>query len=259
LFYNLHDYTKWKDSNCGGKGYTIKYFKGLGTSKNTDIKNYFTNIPRHLKRFREIDQSDSEDLDKVFSKKRATDRKDWLKNYSPENALTQQDIINMASEISISQFINYDFIEFSMYDNVRSIPCVIDGLKPGQRKILYTALHNNIKTDLKVAQFSADVAKLTEYRHGEQSLSETIIGMAQTFTGSNNINLLSPEGAFGSRYQNGKDAASPRYIYTKLNDITTKIFLSEDIDILSYQYEDGYKIEPVYYVPIIPQRLNYRN
>lgn len=44
----------------------------------------------------------------------------------------------------------------------------------------------------------------------------TIVGLAQNFVGSNNINLLMPIGQFGTRLQGGKDAASARYIFTSL-------------------------------------------
>jgi DNA topoisomerase-2 len=83
----------------------------------------------------------------------------------------------------------------------------------------------------------------------------TIIGLAQTFVGSNNINLLSPEGQFGTRAQGGPDAASPRYIFTKLTAIARKIFPGADDPLLSYLDEDGKKIEPEWFMPVIPMVL----
>ena len=249
LFYTLRDYEEWRKSNNNDQ-WKIKYYKGLGTSKKEDVQKYFTSINRHLKRFREIDDQDAEKLDLVFSKKRANDRKKWLEQYDPANVLDGSEKI-----ISVSDFIDKDFIEFSMYDNIRSIPSVVDGLKPGQRKILFTALKTKLTNDLKVAQFASKVADMTEYRHGEQSLSETIIGMAQDFVGSNNINLLSPEGQFGTRRLGGKDAAQPRYTYTKLRDITRKIFTADDDGLLDYMEEENKTIEPHFYVPIIPMVL----
>ena len=85
------------------------------------------------------------------------------------------------------------------------------------------------------------------------SLQGAIVNMAQDFVGSgNNINLLLPNGQFGTRLQGGKDSASPRYIFTELNPITRKIFINEDDDVLNYLDDDGLKIEPDFYVPIIP-------
>jgi DNA topoisomerase-2 len=79
--------------------------------------------------------------------------------------------------------------------------------------------------------------------------------MAQNFVGSNNINLLSPCGQFGTRLMGGKDAASPRYVFTKLENITRCIFHPDDDALLTYLDDDGQSIEPVAYMPIIPMVL----
>lgn len=88
-----------------------------------------------------------------------------------------------------------------MADLQRSIPSMVDGLKPGQRKILFCSFKRNFVKEAKVAQFSGYVSEHSAYHHGEQSLASTIIGMAQDYVGSNNINLLQPNGQFGTRHQ----------------------------------------------------------
>ena len=93
------------------------------------------------------------------------------------------------------------------------------------------------------------------YHHGEQSLYETMIGMAQNYVGSNNIELLCPDGQFGTRLQGGKDAASPRYVWTYMTELTQSIFNKDDFDILKYNYDDEQKIEPTWYVPVLPMIL----
>ena len=93
------------------------------------------------------------------------------------------------------------------------------------------------------------------YTIGEASLTQTIINMAQNYVGSNNINLLSPCGQFGTRLMGGKDAASPRYVFTKLEAITRCIFHPDDDALLTYLDDDGQSIEPTFYVPIIPTVL----
>ena len=75
----------------------------------------------------------------------------------------------------------------------------------------------------------------TNYHHGEVSLGQTIVGMAQNFVGSNNINLLEPLGQFGTRLRGGKDAASVRYIFTKLSGITKRLFCDRDTPLLVSQ------------------------
>ena len=101
----------------------------------------------------------------------------------------------------------------------------------------------------------AIIASNTAYHHGEASLCGTIVNMAQNFVGSNNINLLDGVGQFGTRIHGGKDAGQPRYIFTKLEKITMKLFNQEDTPLLKHLYDDGMKVEPEYYVPILPMIL----
>jgi DNA topoisomerase-2 len=74
-------------------------------------------------------------------------------------------------------------------------------------------------------------------------------------TKKNNINLLMPNGQFGTRLQGGKDSASERYIFTMLNKITRTIFPVEDDAILEYLNDDGLIVEPLFYAPIMPMVL----
>ena len=144
-----------------------------------------------------------------------------------------------------------------MADTVRSIPSMCDGLKPGQRKIMFACFKRKLTStsEVKVAQLAGYVGEHTEYHHGEESLKGTIIGLAQDFVGSNNLNLLLPVGQFGTRNMGGKDHASARYIFTSLNKLTRILFHPDDDRLLRYKIEDGHKVEPTYYVPILPTVL----
>merc|ERR1711871_412095 len=189
-------------------------------------------------------------IDKVFNKKRADDRKMWLGNYN------RKDYLNTDNQlVPYEEFVNREMKHFSKYDNDRSIPNLVDGLKLSLRKILYSAFKKNLNKEIKVAQFSGYVSEHSGYHHGEASLNAAIVGLAQNFVGSNNINLFQPNGQFGTRLQGGKDSASERYIFTQLNKITRYIFRQEDDPILSYLDDDGLSVEPIYYVPIIPMVL----
>ena len=206
------------------------------------------NIERHRIEFSWADDHKDEDaIDLAFNKKRADDRKLWLANLNPDTFLNMNQ-----RNIDYSEFIHKELILFSNYDNIRSIPSIVDGLKPGQRKILFACFKRNLRSELKVAQLSGYVAEQSAYHHGEASLAATIVGLAQNFVGSNNINILLPLGQFGTRYMGGKDMASARYIFTNLSPVTRCLFHVEDDPLLKYQEEDGQKIEPVYYVPVIP-------
>lgn len=137
-----------------------------------------------------------------------------------------------------------ELILFSRADLERSIPSMVDGLKPGQRKILFSCFKRNLKTDIKVAQLAGYVSEHSAYHHGEQSLASTIVNLAQDYVGSNNVNLLVPSGQFGTRLQGGKDAASARYIYTRLAPLTRHLYNEADDQLLNYLNEEGQNIEP---------------
>jgi len=113
---------------------------------------------------------------------------------------TEDDFVDHSKRvITINEFINNELYYFSKEDCRRSIPSMVDGFKPGQRKIMFACFKKNLTKDIKVAQLAGYVAEQTAYHHGEQSLMNTMVGMAQDFVGSNNINLLFPSGQFGTR------------------------------------------------------------
>lgn len=246
-FYNEQEYELWKTEHQDAKGWSIKYYKGLGTSTGKEFKEYFKDkktMDIHL------GDKDNETIDMVFNKKKSDFRKEWLSNYERNNVLDTRD-----TKITLGDFIHREMIHFSKYDCDRSIPNMMDGLKVSQRKILYSAFKKNLVHEIKVAQFSGYVSENSGYHHGENSLNGAIVNMAQNFVGSNNINILMPNGQFGTRLQGGKDSASERYIFTNLNKITRMIFKKEDDAILTYLKDDGTFVEPIYYLPIIPMIL----
>ena len=245
-FYNDGEYNEWKETN-DIKGWKIKYYKGLGTSTGKEFREYFEK--KKIVGFQHSEKSD-DTIDMVFNKKRADDRKDWLKLYNRESYIDTS-----KTNVSYEEFINQELIHFSKYDCDRSIPNLMDGLKISLRKILFSAFKKNLNTEIKVAQFSGYVSENSGYHHGEASLNAAIVGMAQNFVGSNNINLFMPNGQFGTRLQGGKDSASERYIFTQLNKITRSIFPSADDNVLNYLNDDGLIVEPIYYAPIIPMVL----
>lgn len=269
-FISMPEYEKWKKENNDGKGWgNPKYYKGLGTNSQKEAQECFQDIDQKLINYfwkSTVEQDNDTTLDSykpkckditndaitlAFDKKRSNDRKEWLNTYDPNKFID-----NANKRISYYDFIHKELIAFSVYDVQRSIPNIIDGFKPSQRKVYFGSIEENIyKEEIKVAQLSGAIAKRTAYHHGEQSLNETIIAMAQNFVGKNNINLLKPNGQFGSRLQGGKDAASPRYIFTQLDELGKKIFIEEDFDVLEHQTDEGKQIEPLFFVPIIPMIL----
>ena len=250
-FFTFPEYEAWKGDNDEGRGWKIKYYKGLGTSTPAEAKEYFSDLERHIIDFRYDDEKDDDAINMVFSKKLAARRKTWLQDFKMGTFLAQENI----QFLRYKDFVNKELILFSMESNVRAIPSLVDGLKPGQRKILYACFKRNLNKEIKVAQLAGYVSEQAAYHHGEASLNSTIIKMAQNYVGSNNINLLVPQGQFGTRYEGGKDAASPRYVFTYLSPVTRAIFCSDDDKILRYAVEDGKRVEPQYYVPVLPMVL----
>lgn len=244
-FFHEGEYRKWERDTKDAASWTVKYYKGLGTSTASDFRHYFKNVKIVHFEMGVKDESQKA-FDMAFSKKCTDQRKIWLGQYDKNSAMT----ISPQNRVTFENFINNELIHFSKYDCDRSIPS-IDGLKISQRKILFAALKGGMK-EIKVAQFCGKVAEITHYHHGEGNLEKTIVGMAQDFVGSNNVNLLLPLGQFGSRRHGGEDAASGRYIFTRLNSITRLIFRPEDDPILTYAKVDGDSVEPVHYMPIVP-------
>ncbi|PNF31624.1 DNA topoisomerase 2 [Cryptotermes secundus] len=261
-FYSLPEFEEWKASTNNWHTYKIKYYKGLGTSTSKEAKEYFSDMQRHRIKFKYGGPNDDHCINMAFSKKCAEQRKEWLTSWMedtkrrrelglPEQYLYEKD----TKSVNYSDFVNKELVLFSNCDNERSIPSLVDGLKPGQRKVLFTCLKRADKREIKVAQLAGSVAEHSSYHHGEQSLMSTIVNLAQNFVGSNNINLLQPIGQFGTRLSGGKDSASPRYIFTLLSPLTSFIFHPHDMPLLKHNYDDSQKIEPVWYIPIIPMVL----
>lgn len=294
IFYSLNEYKKWKDEEENLHLWTdAKYYKGLGTSTALEAKETFLDFDDKKVNFVcKIEESDTEDniddtesdddsdtksiksnksvkdnenfkskdkkklknvdeyITLAFDEKRKDDRKRWLSKYDPE------DILEAVGDITYKDFINKELIHFSNADNFRSIPSLVDSFKPSLRKIFFAGLKRGKRSpDIKVSQFAGYIGCETEYHHGEMSLFEAIIGMAQNWPTSNNINLLEPKGNFGSRSMQGKDAASPRYIFTNINKLAHYIYREDDEPILKYIVEEGKSVEPEVYYPIIPMIL----
>jgi DNA topoisomerase-2 len=246
-FYSMGEYERWLQNRVT-TGWTIKYYKGLGTSTKQEAREWFERLTEI---YYDWDDRTDDSLSLAFNKKRSDDRKEWLAGYDPKRILD----IGGGGHVPYTRFINDELIHFSNADNLRSLPHIIDGMKPSQRKILYGCFKRGLRSEVKVAQLAGYVSEHAAYHHGEVSLCGTIVGMAQNFVGSNNVNLLVPNGQFGSRLLGGKDSASPRYIFTYLEPMTDKIFRKEDASILKHLEDDGMMIEPEYYLPTVPVLL----
>lgn len=250
-FFTIPEYENWMEAQQNTKGLIAKYYKGLGTSTAKEAKEYFGALQSHKILFEFVDNDDMEVIDMAFNKKFADRRKQWLETYDPGTTFVD----HSQDRLRYKDFVNKELILFSIADCQRSIPNICDGLKPGQRKIMFACFKRKLKGEIKVAQLSGYVAEHSAYHHGEMSLTQTIVGLAQNFVGSNNINLLEPIGQFGTRLMGGKDSASARYIFTSLSSVTRLLFHEMDDNVLTFLQEEGQVIEPTFYLPVAPLAL----
>ena len=251
-FYTDSAFRTWYGN--GKAGWRIKYYKGLGTSTSAEAREYFKKIQDLTVKF-DMDTMTDDSIVLAFDKKKADARKSWLLESTAREAGQLEVPYGDIKELDITDFIHRDLVNFSLADLKRSIAHVADGLKPSQRKVMYSCFQRNLTGEMKVAQLAAYVAEKSAYHHGEVSLAETIVKLANDYTGSNNINLLEPCGQFGTRLMGGKDASQTRYIFTKLTKEARKLFDPKDDDILNYLDDDGRSIEPDFYMPTLPMVL----
>jgi DNA topoisomerase-2 len=251
-FYTDSAFRTWYGS--GKQGWKIKYYKGLGTSTSAEAREYFKKIQDLTVKF-DMDTMTDDSIVLAFDKKKADARKSWLLESTAKDANQLEVPYGDVKQLDITDFVHKDLVNFSLADLKRSIAHVADGLKPSQRKVMYSCFQRNLTAEMKVAQLAAYVAEKSAYHHGEVSLAETIVKLANDYTGSNNINLLEPCGQFGTRLMGGKDASQTRYIFTKLTKEARKLFDPRDDAILNYLDDDGRSIEPDFYMPTMPMVL----
>ncbi|TRY99029.1 hypothetical protein DNTS_024575 [Danionella cerebrum] len=215
-FYSIPEFEEWKKHTESFKTWHIKYYKGL------------------------FGYQYKQGSEAAFSKKKTDDRKEWLTNFMEDRRQRRMHGLPEGEYAG----------EYSETPGDEST-----GLKPGQRKVLFTCVKRNDKREVKVAQLAGSVAEMSAYHHGEQALMMTIVNLAQNFVGSNNVNILQPLGQFGTRINGGKDAASPRYIFTMLSPLAKLLFPAVDSNLLKFLYDDNQKVEPEWYIPIVPMVL----
>lgn len=251
-FYTDSAFREWYGD--GKTGWKIKYYKGLGTSTSAEAREYFKIITDLTVRF-DTDGDTTKSVVLAFDKTRADDRKRWLLESTEKKPSELEVAYGSVDKLGITDFVHKDLVNFSLADLRRSIAHMSDGLKPSQRKVLYACFARNLTGEMKVAQLAAYVSEKTSYHHGEVSLADTIVKLAHSFVGSNNIHLLEPCGQFGTRLMGGKDASQPRYIFTKLTKQARQLYDQRDDAILDYLDDDGKSIEPDHFVPVIPTVL----
>jgi DNA topoisomerase-2 len=247
-FYNKQTYVAWAAANedLAAKA-TVKYYKGLGTSTPKEGREYFADIANNQIRYNFTDDSGGA-LEKAFAEN-AKSRKEILSRYD-ENVVIDQSLNTLTYE----EFVYQEFIHYMNDSNIRAIP-TIDGLKEAQRKTIFAITRQALTNETKVTEAQSLISKMTRYHHGETSMHEAIIKMAQTYKGSNNINYLKPCGQFGTVLMGGADSSAPRYLFTCVSEYARAIFHPDDDDIYDQLEDEGQSIEPAHFFPVVPMSV----
>ena len=265
-FFTVPEFEKWSIEN-NTRGLTVRYYKGLGTSNDDDIKDDLKTAPTVVCFY---DSSCQENLDLAFHEDNADRRKAWIEKWRD---VTQcEDVVSVdISSIrkgddklmqgqDISQFINRELIGYSVASLFRAIPSEFDHLKDSQRKCLYSALtffnYDPKKgKSIKVGRFANKAADMTQYHHGEKSLIDTFIKMAQDFVGSNNMGYFKKDGQFGTRADGGENAADARYSETHLAWWIPLVYQKESIELVKKRTTDEEECEPLWLPGVIPMGI----
>lgn len=228
--------------------YTFSYYKGLGS---------------HDQAYKEVTQMFKKIDTKICTYEFDEDAlKSMYIYYGPDTKPRKVALAKPATRepveslsIPISQHFEIDSNAYQRDNIVRKLLNVYDGFVASRRKVFFTARKNGHKK-IKVAGLAGLTVSEANYHHGEQSIEQTIVRMAQKDPMARNLPLLQPLGEFGSRSKGYKDFAASRYIHTMINwRLADKLFRREDEFLLDYTVDDGHRYEPMFYVPVIPYVL----
>lgn len=258
-FFTVKEFETWKAKN-DVKGLTVRYYKGLGTSNDKDIEDDLTTAPTVICFY---DSKCDENLNLAFHQDLADARKKWIEEWRDVTQIddvVSMDVSNfgkLKKGQDISQFINRELVAYSVSSLFRAIPSKYDLMKESQRKALWSALEffkydpSKGKT-IKTGRFANKAADMAQYHHGEKSLTDTIIKMAQDFIGSNNMGYFKKEGQFGTRADGGKNAADARYSEIHLSWWIPYVFKRELVDLVEKRVVDDEPCEPLWIPGVIP-------
>ena len=236
------------------RGFHVKYYKVLGTWKATDAKELLRaarpitlvggagageamelafgtpkkgkKSAKKRKRGGEEEDEEEEEAPEEEAEPLTEDRKAWVMAAAAAPVLPDYSV----AQVTYRGFVDGELVNYSLASVLRALPSLTDGLKVSSRKVLHTVRarkYTTLAREVRVAQLAGAVSEATLYPHGEASLNTVITNLAQDHVGANNVNLLAPNGAFGTRLAAGKDAASPRYIYPYASDLLP-LLLSAD-------------------------------
>lgn len=256
-FYSEREYTQWVSDNYTipenlPSAYEVSYYKGLaGHTAEEVIQDIGMNIEDNIYTFT-MDDAAREVMNIAYGKSPAL-RKKFL--CTPMEFEYDQKFLDELL-IKCSEHFGIEAKSFQLDFMTRKLKHAVDGFIPSQRKAFAGGrkMANSSNKKVKVYQMTGKVTSDFHYQHGDTSMNDTIIKMAQNFTGGSNLPLFMPiSNGFGDRRTGRDNTGSPRYIDTKYNKkLCDAMFPHEDDWLLDYVFEDGEQAEPVNYVPVLP-------
>jgi DNA topoisomerase-2 len=257
-FMSIKTMDEWIEAKYKGdneemvKDYRVKYFKGLGSHKKKEVPQMFKNFEDIIYTYY-LDDLGNKKLEVYFGTNTAPRKKELTTPVSLEPT--------EGTDIPVSEQLMIDTKSYQRDNIIRKVPSLVDGQVPSRRKVICAARlvfgqTKGSNKEMKVNAFVNETSRKMHYHHGEASLAVTVTRMAQDFPGARAFPFLRPEGQFGTRSNGGKDYASPRYTFTKLNQrLCFQVFPHKDDFLLDYEMDDGERCEPKFYVPVIPMAL----
>ena len=160
--------------------------------------------------------------------------------------------LHAMEKIPLDEIVKQEYRIYQIYTLMdRAIPYLRDGLKPSQRRILFTLWRNQSKGLMKVS--SATGLVLTLHPHGPASIEASIVNLAQDFTFSNNYPLIDKKGYFGERME--PTPAASRYIECKLGKMAEVLLFDDMNQVPMIPNYDEKVMEPAYLLPKLPLML----
>ena len=164
----------------------------------------------------------------------------------------EETFFHSLDSVPLKDVIREEYRAYQIYTLMdRAIPYLQDGLKPGQRRILFTLWKNQNKGLVKVTAATGLV--LTLHPHGPASIETAIVNMAQDYTFSNNYPLIAKKGYFGERME--PTPAAGRYIECKLDKMGEYLLFDDMNQVEMIPNYDEKVMEPAALYPKLPIML----
>jgi len=266
IFRNQTELEDWLEENDwfipDKKGYWIKYYKGLASSRPHDIIADVDDAPMIVVLYDDLTQKS---LDIAFHPDNADRRKEWIAKWRNSTGIRDIEMLPVSGvenwfTRNITSLCNRNLVEYSKETYIRALPSENDGLKESQRKALYGALKKwsfgrGTARSVKTGGIANSTAELTHYHYNVNCLIDTYTRQAQEFTGANNMSYFTPEGMLGTRHEGGADAGEARYTEIDIAPWIRYVYHEEFLKVIKRNVSDGNEVEPEWLPGVIPMHM----